>query len=71
MNGNLCKSRRSGRMAVTALLGLNAALAGAGTSVCRAGDPAPDFTLLNSYGQPISLHAYRGAVVFLSFGATW
>jgi peroxiredoxin len=36
-----------------------------------AGQPAPEFTLQDTYGQPVSLKAYRGAVLFISFGATW
>ena len=29
--------------------------------------PAPDFTLLDQSGQPVSLHAFRGKVVLLAF----
>ena len=29
--------------------------------------PAPDFTLTNQFGQPVSLRQYRGKVVFLAF----
>src|SRR5919109_4206264 len=32
---------------------------------------APDFTLLNTDGQQVSLQQYRGKVVFLNFWATW
>ena len=28
---------------------------------------APDFTLINQYGQPVSLHQFRGKVVILTF----
>jgi peroxiredoxin len=33
--------------------------------------PAPDFTLPDLTGQQVSLHDYRGQVVFLNFWATW
>ena len=39
--------------------------------VAAAADPAPGFTLTDTYGQPVSLKAYRGAVLWISFGATW
>ena len=33
--------------------------------------PAPDFTLIDAQGQPVSLEGYRGKVVLLDFWATW
>ena len=33
--------------------------------------PAPDFTLVDQYGQTHSLSDYRGKIVFLNFWATW
>ena len=33
----------------------------------QAGDDAPDFTLVNQFGRPVSLHAFRGQVVLLAF----
>jgi hypothetical protein len=36
-----------------------------------AAEPAPGFTLTDTYGQPVTLKAYRGAVLWISFGATW
>ena len=33
--------------------------------------PAPNFTLIDAQGQPVSLEAYRGKVVLLDFWATW
>jgi hypothetical protein len=58
--------------------GLAAGLAGAVVvalgGVCggaSAVEPAPEFVLYDTYGQPVSLKGYRGAVVFLTFGATW
>ncbi len=33
--------------------------------------PAPDFTLTDAEGQPITLSAYKGKVVLLDFWATW
>jgi cytochrome c biogenesis protein CcmG/thiol:disulfide interchange protein DsbE len=32
---------------------------------------APDFTLLDAQGQPITLSAYKGKIVLLDFWATW
>src|SRR5688572_20393610 len=32
---------------------------------------APNFTLSTADGQQVSLHHYRGKVVFLNFWATW
>ena len=34
-------------------------------------EPAPDFNLRDTYGQPISLKAYRGSVLWITFGASW
>jgi peroxiredoxin len=31
------------------------------------GDPIPDFTLIDSYGVPVSLFDYEGMVVWLVF----
>jgi hypothetical protein len=36
-----------------------------------AAEKAPEFMLYDTDGQPVSLKGYRGAVVFLTFGATW
>lgn len=41
------------------------------TPPTRAGDPAPPFNLLDTHGRPVALEGYKGAVVFLTFGATW
>ena len=35
------------------------------------GEPAPNFTLLNLAGQPVSLSDYTGKVVLVNFWATW
>ncbi|MBT3321090.1 MAG: SCO family protein [Anaerolineae bacterium] len=37
-------------------------------AILQSPDPAPDFTLLNHYGQEASLSDYRGKVVLLYFG---
>ncbi len=34
-------------------------------------EPAPDFNLMDTYGQPVSLKAYRGSVLWITFGASW
>jgi peroxiredoxin len=33
--------------------------------------PAPDFTLIDNNGRPLTLSAYKGKVVLLDFWATW
>lgn len=35
------------------------------------GKPAPDFTLKDLQGQPVSLASYRGKAVMINFWATW
>ena len=35
------------------------------------GEPAPDFSIMDLDGKPISLHDYRGKVVLLDFWAVW
>jgi peroxiredoxin len=35
------------------------------------GQPAPDFTLTDSAGSPVTLSAYKGKGVLLDFWATW
>ncbi len=37
----------------------------------RVGATAPDFTLLNLDGQPVSLSEFRGRLVLINFWATW
>ncbi|OGU00114.1 MAG: thioredoxin [Geobacteraceae bacterium GWB2_52_12] len=37
----------------------------------RIGQPAPDFKVQSTSGQPISLENYRGHVLILDFFATW
>ena len=37
----------------------------------RVGATAPDFTLLNLDGQPVSLADFRGRLVLINFWATW
>jgi len=39
--------------------------------VLQVGSMAPDFTLKDLKGNPVSLSRYRGKVVFLNFWATW
>ncbi len=51
------------------LLGLG--LTGMGSRPPLIGGPAPDFTLNDLEGHPVSLSDYRGKVVLLNFWATW
>ena len=37
----------------------------------RAGQPAPDFKVVTTSGQPVSLENYRGYVLVIDFFATW
>jgi peroxiredoxin len=37
----------------------------------RAGQPAPNFKVITTSGQPVSLENYRGYVLVLDFFATW
>lgn len=37
----------------------------------RVGSLAPDFTLLNLQGTPLSLNMFRGSVVLINFWTTW
>lgn len=37
----------------------------------RAGQPAPNFKVISTSGQPVSLENYRGYVLVLDFFATW
>jgi peroxiredoxin len=39
--------------------------------LAQMGGPAPDFTLTNLAGQPVSLYDYKGKVVLINFWATW
>ena len=64
--------KRHNRVFPTGLLAALAAISAAPLSGAAAtADPAPDFTLVDTYGQPVSIKSYRGAVVWLTFGATW
>lgn len=36
-----------------------------------AAETAPDFTLYDTYSQPVSIKGYRGSIVWLTFGSTW
>jgi hypothetical protein len=56
---------RTGLAAVIILI-----LGGIGPGASAA-EKAPEFVLYDTYGQPVSLKGYRGAAVFLTFGATW
>lgn len=35
------------------------------------GSPAPDFTLTDAQGKPVSLHDFRGQYVLIDFWASW
>ena len=41
------------------------------TSLLKAGSPAPDFTLNDLDGKPVTLSSFRGKTVVLVFWATW
>ena len=42
-----------------------------GMTVAAVGKPAPDFTEADSTGRPVSLSAYRGKYVLVTFWASW
>jgi cytochrome c biogenesis protein CcmG/thiol:disulfide interchange protein DsbE len=42
-----------------------------GSSLLRAGDPMPDFTLTDLRGEPVSFSSLEGRAVVLNFWATW
>jgi thiol-disulfide isomerase/thioredoxin len=44
---------------------------GAGVSVAREGEPAPDFTLQGLDGRPVRLSDFAGRPVVVNFWATW
>ena len=44
---------------------------GSGGGQVKVGDPAPDFTLKDLDGNPVTLSQYRGKAVFLNFWASW
>lgn len=46
-------------------------LGAAGGSAPQIGQPAPDFTLLDLEGRPVSLSGFRGSTVLMNFWATW
>jgi cytochrome c biogenesis protein CcmG/thiol:disulfide interchange protein DsbE len=54
---------------VAAVRGLPAAMTGLPSAHDR--KPAPDFTLTDANGAPVTLSGYRGRVVLLDFWATW
>ena len=41
------------------------------TLVLQPGQPAPDFTLYDPDGQPVSLNQFKGKVVLMDFWASW
>ncbi len=41
------------------------------TTLLKAGSPAPDFTLNDLDGKPVTLSSFRGKTVVLVFWATW
>ncbi|MDX1613058.1 MAG: TlpA disulfide reductase family protein [Candidatus Promineifilaceae bacterium] len=44
---------------------------GGDSGALEVGDPAPDFTLNDLDGQPVTLSAFRGRPVIINFWATW
>lgn len=57
-------------LALTALASAHAQSDGPEFGV-RAGHAAPDFTMLNTAGEPVTLSDLRGAPVVLNFWASW
>jgi AhpC/TSA family len=74
-----CTAQRTATQAAgSGAAGADAAAAGNGNvdiGSSLGGRPAPNFTLVNQFGQPMSLSQFRGKVVLLSFDAptaeTW
>ena len=64
-------SKRLGVLAATAVLILAAACTLEAPSDTRIGSKAPNFTLPDFEGKPVSLSNYQGKVVLLDFWATW
>ena len=66
-----------GRLAIPTMLAAGILMAsepaGAPAALLAAGQrkPAPEFSLQDSSGKPVSLKDYRGKVVLLDFWATW
>jgi len=58
-----------------ALMAIFAALFGAAAAACVAAQeestPAPDFSVRDLKGNPLSLSSYKGKVLVLNFWATW
>jgi hypothetical protein len=61
----ISRSRLAAGVAVAVAMALG------GVCGASAAEKAPEFVLYDTYGQPVSLKGYRGAVVYLTFGATW
>lgn len=65
---SIVSRQRAGSYLVAALLAGGACT---GVAAPRAGDTAPDFVGYDADGQPLSVAAYAGKVVVLSFWASW
>jgi cytochrome oxidase Cu insertion factor (SCO1/SenC/PrrC family) len=52
---------------LTMALLLGFAIAQPASAALQLGDPAPDFTLNDAYGNPVSLSDYEGYVVIINF----
>lgn len=58
-------------LTLVSLLQIATASAGNKSSLFKVGDKAPDFTLNDPSGKPISLSSLKGKVVLLDFWASW
>ncbi len=65
------RRKRVGLLLAVGLALLLATVAPAGALCVEEGQTAPDFTISDIDGTPVTLSSYRGKVVFLAFWASW